>query len=119
MRKLSSVVILIIALIAVSATPSLAWHHGRSHVFIGVGVGPWWGPPYWYPYYYPYYYPPYYGYAPPPVVVQEPPVYVQQPAVAAPAAPAPSAQSVETFWYYCPSAKGYYPSVSTCPEAWV
>jgi hypothetical protein len=23
------------------------------------------------------------------------------------------------YWYYCPSAKGYYPSVPSCPESWV
>jgi len=92
-------------------------HHGGGGVFIG--VGPWWWPPY--PYYY--YPPPYYVYSPPPVVVQEPPVYVQQqPAVTGPPAPpAPPAQSqtIEAYWYYCPSAKGYYPSVETCPEPWV
>ena len=28
-------------------------------------------------------------------------------------APAPS------YWYYCPSYGAYYPSVQSCPEAWV
>jgi hypothetical protein len=115
MRKAATVALLILAVLLVSAAPSLAW--GRTHVFIGVGPGFWYGPyPYWY------YPPPYYGYAPPPVVVQEPPVYVQQPAVSGPPAPpVPSAQtqSAEAFWYYCPSGKGYYPSVQTCPEPWV
>jgi hypothetical protein len=23
------------------------------------------------------------------------------------------------FWYYCASARGYYPEVPDCPEAWV
>ena len=23
------------------------------------------------------------------------------------------------YWYYCPSYRAYYPSVTTCPEAWV
>ena len=23
------------------------------------------------------------------------------------------------YWYYCPSSRGYYPSVQTCPETWV
>jgi hypothetical protein len=41
----------------------------------------------------------------PPVVVQEPPVYVE------PAQPG--------YWYYCPSAGGYYPTVPSCPEPWV
>ncbi len=121
MRKAATVALLILAVLLVSAAPSLAWSrghhwHGGTRVFVGVGPAFWYGPyPYWY------YPPPYYAYPPPPVVVQEPPVYVQQPAVAGPPATAPSAQtqSVEAFWYYCPSGKGYYPSVQTCPEPWV
>ena len=37
------------------------------------------------------------------------------PGYAAPAysEPAPS------YWYYCPSAGGYYPDVPSCPEQWV
>jgi len=58
-------------------------------------------------------YPPSYYYYVPPIVVQEPPVYVQQ----QPAPPASSRQDVP--WYYCPSAKAYYPWVRICPEAWV
>ncbi len=84
-------------------------HHGfhpgfRTRVFIGSGVwiGPGWGP-YWYP---PYYYPPYY----PPVytipVVAEPTTYIQQ-------SPAPS------YWYYCESARAYYPYVQQCPGGWL
>jgi hypothetical protein len=59
------------------------------------------------PYYYrPYYYSPYYY--PPTVVVTQPAptTYV-----------APEASSVG-YWYYCESAKGYYPYVAQCPEAW-
>jgi len=102
------------------ARPQGFHHRPAVHARVVVGVGPaiWWGPyPYWY-----YPPPPYYVYSPPPVVVQEPPVYVQQPALAGPPAPpAPAAQSqtVEAYWYYCPSSKGYYPSVPTCPEPWV
>lgn len=82
-------------------------HHGvRSHVVIGVGPAFWWYPyPYWYDP------PPYYIYSAPLVVVQEPPVYLQQPTVVEPAPPG--------YWYYCPSAKAYYPQVQTCPEAWI
>jgi len=43
-------------------------------------------------------------YVPPGVVVAAPP---------APPAPAPA-----QYWYYCPSAKAYYPYVSACPEGW-
>ena len=122
MRKLATAALLSLAVLLFSAAPSLAWRghfDGGPRVFVGVGPAFWYGPyPYWY-----YPPPPYYVYSPPPVVVQEPPVYVQQqPAVTGPPAPpAPAAQSqtVEAYWYYCPSSKGYYPSVQTCPEPWV
>jgi hypothetical protein len=42
---------------------------------------------------------PYYSYAPDPGYTYE--------------APAPS------YWYYCPSYGSYYPTVQSCPEAWV
>jgi hypothetical protein len=80
----------------------------RGHVFLG----PWWGAypyPYWWyppPYYYP---PPDYYYTPP--VVESPPVYIERP-------PSPSAPG-EGYWHYCDSAKGYYPSVPSCPEPWI
>jgi hypothetical protein len=120
MRKLASASLLAVALIVVLAAPSLAGggSHGHgSRVFVTVGPGFWWGgypyPYYYYPYpYYPY---PYY-YTPPRVVVQEPPVYVQQ--EAAPAVPETSAPA-EGYWHYCPSAREYYPTVATCPEAWI
>ena len=52
-------------------------------------------------------------YTPPVTVInQPPPVVVQQVPVQVP--PQPPAQS----WYYCDSAKGYYPYVPSCPEAW-
>jgi hypothetical protein len=61
-----------------------------------------------YPYRYPYAYP-YPVYTQPfPVYEQTYPVYVQ---------PAP-AQPPAQLWYYCASAKGYYPYVSNCPEGW-
>lgn len=115
MRKSGAVLALVAVLLLLSAAPSQAWSRGfhghfRAHprVFIGVGPAFWWGPPY--PYWY---YPPPYVYAPPTVVVQEPPVYVQQ----QPAPPAPPAS--QSYWYYCPSANGYYPHVQTCSEMWV
>ena len=109
MRRSAWISLLAFALVLVVAAPSLAWrghrafHHG--HVFIGVGPAFWWDP-WWY-------YPPYYYSPPPTVVVQEPPVYVQREPVPSPDAPA------DSYWYYCPSAKGYYPYVKTCPETWV
>jgi len=45
-----------------------------------------------------------YGWASAPVQPYEAPVYT---------APPPS------YWYYCPSAGGYYPDVPACPEPWV
>jgi len=60
------------------------------------------------------------GYA----VVSPPPgaAAVEQPAPPPPAqpapAPAPSASSSPGVWYYCESAKTYYPYISQCPEAW-
>jgi hypothetical protein len=41
------------------------------------------------------------------------PVYEDAPD-ATPPAPAPP-----SYWYYCPSAGGYYPYVQQCPEPWV
>jgi hypothetical protein len=105
MRKSALVLLLAITLPLLAAAPGDAWH-GRGHVFIGVGPA-WWGYPYWW------YPPPYYAYPPPPAVVQEPPVYVQQ------QPPAPAYPAGQAEWYYCPSARQYYPNVPTCPEAWI
>lgn len=117
MKKVALVGLLVVTSALLVVLPSDAARRGHGHpavharVFVGVGPSVWWGPyPYWY-----YPPPPYAVYAPPPVIVQEaPPVYIQQP----PPAPVPSA-AAEQFWYYCPSAKGYYPTVSSCPEAWL
>ena len=78
MKKTLLILLLAVAVLAVTVTPGYTWHHWRGGVY--VGVGPYWGP---YPYYYPP--PPYYIYRPPTVVVEEPPVYVERP----PVAPAP------------------------------
>ena len=68
-------------------------HHGfRSKVFIGAAPFFLWGPSYWGPGYF---------YTPPPVAAA--PVYVQP----------------DGYWYYCPSARAYYPYVTNCLEAWV
>jgi hypothetical protein len=83
------------------------FHHGahfHSRVFVGVGVGAplFWGPAYYYP---PdYYYAPGYYYPPPS------PAYIEQ-------SPAPAEQGSQ-YWYYCPSARAYYPYVDGCPEGW-
>lgn len=141
-RRIVVATALAAGLTLLGAVPSRAdhWHRGRpghhGHMHYGVhygahyavrggprvviGVGPafgyapgfWWGPPGWYgpvPYYYPV--PSYYP-TPPPVVIQAPPVYIER-SEPAPSEPAPSS------WYYCPSAKAYYPTAPTCPEPWV
>lgn len=96
----------ILLLLALVLAGSSAWAHGpRAHV--GVYVGPVWGP-LWYP-------PPYY-YPPPVVVVPQPappPVYVEQQE-----APAEAAAPAQQYWYFCPSAKAYYPYVKECPGGW-
>ncbi|PYN27413.1 MAG: hypothetical protein DMD99_02480 [Candidatus Rokuibacteriota bacterium] len=125
MRSVVSSFLLAIALLVVAPAPSDAWRsgggghggpwrHGGVHSRVVIGVGPafWWGAPY--PWYYPYYgyYPaPYYAYPPSPAVVEEPQAYAQ-------VAPAPATPS-EGYWYYCPSARAYYPTAPTCPEQWV
>ena len=112
MKKTAAIALLLIGVMLVSATSSFAWnrggggvHHGgfRGHgvVIVGPGCcwGPWWG---WG------YYPPPYYYPQPQVIVQPAPVYVDSPG------PAP-----ESYWYYCPGTKAYYPNVQSCSEAWV
>lgn len=119
MRKLLSASFLAMTLLLILAAPGEAGgrhhRHGGTRVFVGVGPGFWYGA---YPYPYWYYPPPYYVYTPPTVVVQEPPVYIQQ--QPAPAEPDPAAPpAAESYWYYCPSAREYYPRVPTCAEAWI
>jgi len=103
-RKIAAVSLLVVLLVATFAAPVLAWNRGggfHGHGVVVIGPGCCWGPAWWY-----YTPPPYYVDAPPPVV-QEPPVYVERPA------------PPESFWYYCPSTKAYYPSVPSCSEAWI
>jgi hypothetical protein len=68
--------------------------HGHGRVFIGVGPTVVFGPsyPYWWGY----------------------------PVDSAPAYPAPAYSApAPAYWYYCPSARAYYPNVPSCPEAWL
>ena len=117
-----------IILLATSfALPANAGPHGGGHGGHGGDAG-WWGlgiglglgweaahvfNPYYYPAYPVYYYPAppvyYYQVSPPPVMVAPPPGT----AASAPPAPPPAAN-----WYYCDSARGYYPNVRQCPEGW-
>lgn len=88
---------------------------GAPRVTFGFYGGPWyWGPGYWGGGYWGY---PYYGgYYPSTTIVvpAEPRVYVERDS--APSAPADAAP--QQWWYWCASAKGYYPYVSTCSEGW-
>ena len=140
MRRAVWIGVLALALLAVSATPSHAWRGGGSgggsgnahgggswrggsgwhggHVHGRFFVGPrfWGGAPYWWgaPYpYWGYYGAPYYAY-PPPVVVEEQ-TYAQAAPEPTPAAP----QQPKAYWYYCASARAYYPTAPTCPEVWI
>ena len=112
MKRIKLLIVLLM-LLGVSGIGT-AWadrghHGGGGHfgVMIGIPWGPWYYPP-------PYYYPPYYS---PVVVQQQPQVYIEQQQV--PAAPAESAATAPSnYWYYCASAKGYYPYVKECPGGW-
>jgi hypothetical protein len=141
MSKAAAILLFAILLVAAAAAPTRAWqghggfhggghgfhpgfhHHLHSHAFIA--AGPWWGPAFAWsgpfdPWYAPYPYWGYWGNAPywwygpglypyPSAVLQEPQRYIQQ-------RPA-SAQG--RYWYYCASAKEYYPKIGGCPEAWI
>jgi hypothetical protein len=99
-RLLLSLCLVLIAGQSVWADPP----HGR----VGVYLGPVWGP-FWYPGPWPHYPPPIIVTPPPP---PPPPVYVEQ---GAPVEGGPEGE----YWYYCATARDYYPSVNECPEGWV
>jgi hypothetical protein len=81
------------------------WIHGRH-----AGRLAWWWvvDGVWYAYPAPVY--PYPDPYVPPVVVTPPPAVVQAPSAVPPAQPGN--------WYYCDSARAYYPYVSECPSGW-
>jgi hypothetical protein len=92
-------------LVLMLAGSGAAWAHGvRGHV--GVYLGPTWGPGWGYPP--PYYYPPQVVVVPP----SQPPVYIERQDEAVPHSEA------QQYWYFCKSAKGYYPYIKECPEGW-
>lgn len=122
MKKTVSIALLMILVLLVSAGSGFAWSrgggfhgggghggfHGHGVVVVGPGCcwgGPWWGWG-WGGYYgAPYYYPQ------PQVVVQPAPIYVER--------SEQESQPQESFWYYCPNSRAYYPSVPSCSEAWI
>jgi hypothetical protein len=109
MKKLLIVILAILSITPAYAEHGWGWRGGWIAPAVVGGVVVYdMTYPYRYPYAYPYpvYEPPY------PVYTQPYPVYVQPAPV--PAQPQPSAQP----WYYCASAKGYYPYVPNCPEGW-
>ena len=134
MRRAAWIGVLVVALLSITATPSLAWrrawsggghshggsHGGHVHGRVVVGVSPWWGWGWGYPYpYWGGYYGPPYAYYPPPypyaVGVPEQPTYAQAAPEPAPAAP----EQPKAYWYYCASAGAYYPTAPNCPEVWI
>ena len=117
-KKSVAIALFMILVLLVSVGSSFAWsrggggvHHGGFHgrgvVVVGPGWGWGWGGPWWG---YGGYYPPPYYYQQPQVVVQPAPIYVER---------NEQPQPQESFWYYCPNTKAYYPSVPSCSEAWV
>jgi hypothetical protein len=60
----------------------------------------------------------YYVQAPGGYAVAAPPIEAAQEPLPQPQAPGAPAQPAAGTWYYCESAKGYYPYVATCNEGW-
>lgn len=96
--------ILVALLVLVMAGTGSAFAHG-GRARVGVYFGPMWSP---------WYYPPPYYYEPRVVVVppSPPPVYIEQSDTTA------EPSTAQQYWYYCKSAKGYYPYVKECPDGW-
>lgn len=100
--KTARMFLLLCCLLVPGAQEALAHGH-RTHVGVMVGVpfwAPFWDPFPWYRYPNPY----------PPVIVTPPPppVYIEQAVTAR-----------DAYWYYCESARRYYPEVQQCQEAWL
>ena len=102
----------ILGLVAVSvagllASPDASAHGGgRARLHLGLHFG---APLYWHPWPAYHYYPAP-VYVAPSVVQVAPPVYVERHE-----SPVTDQQG---WWYYCNSARGYYPYVKECPGGW-
>ena len=106
-------------------------HHHHGHFHHGFGFwggfwGPYWGAGYW-PGSWGGYWGPGWGYWGAPVVaytravIQEPHVWVERDVATAtppPRAPANQNPNAQQWWYWCVSAKKYYPYVASCAEGW-
>lgn len=111
MKKPSKLLITLALLSAGLLGAGTAFAHGGGRVHFGVGLnfGPYWGSPYWGPYWGPAYYYPAPAYYPAPVAVSPP----------APAQYVERDQPLQSgYWYYCETARGYYPYVKDCPGGW-
>ena len=117
-----------LGLMAVSEPASANGRHGYRHgPSVNFSFGYWGGPRYWghgWGYGGPgwgYWGPPAVLYAPSQVIVQqEPRVWVEsdQAVATPPVSNVPSDANAPQWWYWCVSARGYYPYVSSCAEGW-
>lgn len=101
--KIQKILIVLLALLMAGMATSASAHGPRVRFGVQIGApiwGPVWGPVWAPP---PYYYPPQVVVVPPP----QPQVYIEQ-----------SPAATQSYWYFCKSAKGYYPYVKECPEGW-
>lgn len=99
----------LLATAALAVEPAFA-HGGRGRIQFGIQFGsPYYGSPFYHPFhpFGPYYYPPSVHVVPPP----QPQIWIERES-AVPALPVPG------YWYYCPDARAYYPSVGECPGGW-
>lgn len=105
-----------------ASSSAMAQHRGHGHggnVRFGISFAVPVFPVTHYPlHYYPYpgYFQPLplYRYPAPVVVTAPPPVYVERDPSLTPPAAAPA----QADWYYCATAKAYYPYVAECPAGW-
>ena len=106
MKRVVAVSLLAASIVTLWVLPGAAWHRGHGGVFIELGL-PVWVPP-----------PRYYVVPPPPTLaIQQPVVYVQRPPV--PQSPPSPPTQTSSYWYFCPTARAYYPYVQSCPEPWL
>ena len=124
LKTFAAVVAIAVGLMAVAESASARDRHGHHHhghhhgarFSFGFWGGPgFWGPGYWGPGF---------GYWGPPAVVYapapEPRVWVEsdQAVATPPVSSVPSDPNAPQWWYWCGSARGYYPYVSSCTEGW-